>query len=126
MDAWANEERDAIGNARELDITTYRGDGTPRAYVPIWVVREGDDLYVRSYRGRKGGWFRHGLRSHLGRIRTDGLERDVTFEEPSGSVHAALDRAYREKYGSNSYVDAMVAPASVAATFRIVPRRKGA
>lgn len=122
MTAWTSDELSLISSAKEIEITTYRADGSLRSYMPIWIVRDGDDLYVRSYRGRAGSWFRHGLRMHEGRIRADGLERDVAFEEPEDSVDAALDRAYEQKYGRNGYVDAMLAPAAVAATFRLLPR----
>ena len=36
-----------------------RPDGTQRDPVTIWVVRTGDDLYVRSYRGTGGAWYRN-------------------------------------------------------------------
>ncbi|MFN2107909.1 MAG: DUF2255 family protein [Candidatus Promineifilaceae bacterium] len=37
-----------MGNAEELRIASLRSDGTLRKPVIIWVVRVGDDLYVRS------------------------------------------------------------------------------
>ncbi|MGH7845892.1 MAG: DUF2255 family protein [Candidatus Binatia bacterium] len=37
--------------AEELQIASVRRDGTLQNRVTIWVVRHGDDLYVRSYRG---------------------------------------------------------------------------
>ena len=52
--AWTAEELDRIGAAEELEIITARADGTPRRPVPIWVVRVGDELYARSYRGADG------------------------------------------------------------------------
>ncbi len=52
-----------IGGAEELHIATCRVDGSLRTWLPIWVVRIGDDLYVRSARGREGSWFRHALRT---------------------------------------------------------------
>jgi hypothetical protein len=48
---WTSDELDKIANADELRIATKRPDGTLRSPVPIWVVRHGDDLYIRSYRG---------------------------------------------------------------------------
>ena len=54
MMRWTNDELDKIGIADELEIAPLRRDGTLRTPVTIWVVRHGDDLYVRSYRGRGG------------------------------------------------------------------------
>ena len=124
MTAWTAGELGAIGAADELDIAAFRPDGTLRPYVTIWVVRVGDDLYVRSYRGRDGAWFRSVLRRPEGRVRTGGIGRDVTFEQPGDGQQDAIDRAYREKYAhySGSYVDPMVAPAAQAATLRLVAR----
>jgi hypothetical protein len=51
MAAWTSDELARIGTADELQIAPLRDDGTPRTPVPIWVVRDGDDLYIRSYRG---------------------------------------------------------------------------
>ena len=58
MTAWTSEELKKIGAAEELQIAFLRGDGTLRKLMTIWVVRLGDDLYVRSVNGRTSGWFR--------------------------------------------------------------------
>ena len=48
MATWTNEELDRIGNAGELQLTSLRDDRGLRPYVTMWVVRAGDDVYVRS------------------------------------------------------------------------------
>ena len=58
MANWTHDELDKIGEAEELDIVTLRRDGTPRKPVTIWVVRDGDDLYVRSGYGDHAAWYR--------------------------------------------------------------------
>ena len=78
MRDWTAEELDRIGAADELEIASLRPDGSLRAATTIWVVRVGDDLYVRSWRGRGGGWFRSVLRRPEGRIRAGDITRDVT------------------------------------------------
>jgi hypothetical protein len=57
MTAWTSDELTRIGTADELELASARGDGTLRKPRTIWVVRVGDDLYVRSMYGRAGGWF---------------------------------------------------------------------
>jgi hypothetical protein len=81
MTAWTSDELKKIGRADELKIAPLRGDDTPRKPVTIWVVRLVDDLYVRSYKGHGGAWFRTAQVRHEGRIRAGGLEKDVTFVE---------------------------------------------
>ena len=124
MSNWTADELDRIGTADELQIAPVRPDGSLRPYTTIWVVRVGDDLYVRSYRGRGGGWFRRALQRHEGRIRAGGVERDVSFEEPTDADQDAIDQVYRSKYArhSRTYVDPMVSPEAAAATLRISPR----
>lgn len=53
MTTWTNDELTKIGAAEELEIASRRRDGTLRNPVTIWVVRHGDDLYVRSVNGRE-------------------------------------------------------------------------
>src|SRR5918912_3870789 len=64
MSTWTNDELNRIGAAEELQIAPLRGDGTLRNPVTIWVVRLGDDLYVRSYKGRDSAWFRGAQERH--------------------------------------------------------------
>jgi hypothetical protein len=124
MADWTAEELDTIGAAEELEIAALRADGSLRPATTIWVVRAGDDLYVRSVRGRDGGWFRSVLRRPEGRIRAGGVTREVAFQEPGDADHAAIDQAYRTKYGRYpaSYVDPMVGPVAAAATLRLLAR----
>jgi hypothetical protein len=128
MTAWTSDELDKIGTADELEIAPLRRDGTLRNAVTIWVVRHGDDLYVRSYRGRGGSWFRAAQVRHEGRIRAGGVEQDVTFvEETDPGMHDQIDAAYRTKYRRYGarYIDPMVAPEARAATIKLVPREIG-
>ena len=123
MSTWTAEDLDTIGTADELEIAPLRADGSLRPYTTIWVVRVGDDLYVRSVRGRRGGWFRQALERGAGRIRIDAVEREVTMAEPADADHDAIDRAYRSKYGGypRAYVDPTVTADAIAATLRLFP-----
>lgn len=123
MSNWTAEELGAIGEADEVQIAALRPDGSPRPYTTIWVVRVGDDLYVRSYRGRDGTWFQSALRRSEGRIRAAEIDRDVIFAEPDHADHDAIDRAYRDKYAryASTYVDPMISPEARAATLQLTP-----
>ena len=125
MTEWTSEELNKIGAAEELEIAPFRRDGTPRKPVTIWVVRLGDDLYVRSYRGKGGSWFRAAQVRHEGRIRASGIEKDVTFlEETDPGTNDQIDAVYRTKYGrySAQYIDPMVASEARATTIKLVTR----
>ncbi len=45
------DELGRIGAAEEPQLASLRCDGTMHPYVTMWVVRTGDDLYVRSAYG---------------------------------------------------------------------------
>ena len=122
---WTKDEIDKIGQADELEIASVRRDGTLSNPVTIWVVRIDNDLYVRSYKGRRGTWFRAAQVRHEGHIRAGGIEKDVTFvEETDAAIGGQLDTAYRTKYRGYGaqYLDPMVAAEARAATIRLVPR----
>ena len=124
MSEWTAEELNTVGAAEELQIAALRPDGSLRPYTTIWVVRVGDDLYVRSYRGRGGAWFRSMLQRPEGHVRAGGADRDVTFSEPTGADQDAIDQAYRSKYAryASSYVEPMVSPDARAATLQLIAR----
>ncbi len=124
MTTWTSDELTRIGNAEELQIASLRPEGTPRNAVTIWVVRLGDDLYVRSVNGRAGGWFRGTQQRHEGHIRADGVSKDVTFADPSDGVDDQIDAAYRSKYRRYpaNIVGGVLTPQARAATLKLVPR----
>jgi hypothetical protein len=119
---WTAEELERIGAAEELQIAPISADGAPRRRVPIWVVRAGADLYIRSWHGTAGGWFRAVQARHAARVRAGGIERDVDLVEAGDDVNDAVDAAYRDKYGRYpSYVEPMVRADARATTLRLVP-----
>ncbi|MEW1839935.1 DUF2255 family protein [Nonomuraea angiospora] len=125
MASWINEELARIGTAEELEIAPLRDDGTPRAPVPIWVVRDGDDLYIRSYRGSDGAWYRTARAGHRAHIAAGGIDKDVTLaEENDSGVNDRIDEAYRAKYHryGSTYVIPMVAAQARATTLKLLPR----
>jgi hypothetical protein len=128
MTAWTTDELNTIGAADELELATVRSNGTPRTPVTIWVVRVGDDLYVRSWRGRTAAWFRAAQARHEGHIQAGGINKDVLFVSADADINDRVDAAYRTKYQgiAPSYVDPMVSPGARTTTLKIVPRsRKG-
>lgn len=99
MSTWTESELAAVGAADELNVSSYRADGTLRDYVIIWAVRSGDELFVRTAYRPESAWYRHAVEAGRGRIRAGGVERDVTFTHLAADAdHEAIDAAYHAKY----------------------------
>jgi hypothetical protein len=124
MTPWTTADLDTIGTADEIDIAPRRSDGALGRFVTIWDVRVGDDVFIRSFHGPDGHWYRATQATAHGRIRVAGVEHDVTFEPAPDADSQAIDAGYKAKYGRSSYVDAMVTPTAAAATLRVVPTDK--
>jgi hypothetical protein len=123
MSKWTNDELNRIGDANELTLASVRGDGTLRRPVTMWVVRDRDDVYVRSVNGRGASWFRGALDRHEARIRAGGVEKDVSLTE-TASVNDEVDASYQAKYGRRypTIVPSILTPDARAATLKLVPR----
>ena len=127
---WTGDELRRVGNAAELQIASRRRDGSLRPYVTIWTVRAGEHLYVRSAYGATNPWFRRATASGAGRIRADGIERDVTFtpaSELDAATQAAVDAAYHAKYEryGPQIVGTVTGAHAAPVTLRLVPQDVG-
>ncbi len=128
--AWTPEQLCAVANARELEIAGVRADGRPRRWLPIWVVCVDEHVYVRTWYRRTTGWFGQVTRAGRARIRVPGLEIDVVVAdlgESDPGLRAAVDQAYRAKYGTpgDAAAAGMVTEASAATTLRLAPAGAG-
>jgi len=121
---WSTDELNEIGKAEELKIASLRSDGTLTKPVTIWIVRDGDDLYVRSVNGPAAAWFRGTQARHEGRIEAGGITKDVTFVDADPEINDQLDAAYRTKYRryAANIINSIVTPKARSTTMKIVPR----
>jgi hypothetical protein len=124
MTAWTSDELKKIGTAEELQIAAFRHDGTLRNPVTIWVIRFGDDLYVRSVNGRNSGWFRGVQVRYEGHIQAGGVDKDVSFvEEADRVINDQIDAAYQIKYHRYpNDIDHINSPGARSTTIKLVPR----
>ena len=124
MSGWATGELDRIGAAEELQLASRRRDGSLRPYVTMWVVRVGDEVYVRSAYGPDNPWYRRATASGVGRIRAGEVERDVSFADADPGVHGDIDAAYHAKYDRHGprIVGTVVGPGAASVTIRLAPR----
>ncbi|WP_213816113.1 DUF2255 family protein [Glaciihabitans sp. dw_435] len=124
MSDWTPDQLTRVGAAEELQISSNRDDGSLRPYVTIWVVRAGDNLYVRSAYGSTNPWFRRATASGIGRIKAGGVEADVSFADASPDSLGDIDAAYHAKYDryGPAIVETVVGEKAAPTTIRLVPR----
>jgi hypothetical protein len=121
---WTSDQLDKVGKAEELQIASVRRDGTLGKSVTVWVVRHGDDLYVRSVRGRSAQWFRGTQERHEGRIRAGSVQQDVTFVDAGHDIDNEVGAAYRAKYRryAGNILNSVLTPEARSSTTKLVPR----
>jgi hypothetical protein len=123
MTTWTSDELDTVSAPEELRVARRRRDGTLRDPLPVWVVRHGDDLYVRSVNGRGAAWFKGALATGEGHVSAGGVDKDVAFVD-TDELADELDAAYQATYGRRypGIVPDILRPEARAATVKLVPR----
>jgi hypothetical protein len=124
MTQWTTDQLNKLGKAEEVQIASVGRDGKLGKPVTIWVARHGDDVYVRSVKGRSAHWFRGTQERHEGRIRAGGVQQDVTFIDAGRDIDDEVDGAYRAKYRryAGSILNSVLTPEARSTTIKLVPR----
>jgi len=123
MTSWTNDELERINSADELQLASRRDDQSLSPYVTMWVIRAGDDLYVRSAGGPDRPWYRRAKASGAGRVRTAGVDHDVLFAEARADARSNIDAAYHAKYDryGATTVGHVTGPDAQSVTIRLIP-----
>lgn len=121
---WTKDQLDKVARTEEVQIASARRDGMLGKPVTVWIVRHGDDLYLRSVRGPKGNWFRGTQDRHEGRIQAGGVQQDVAFVDADHVIDDEVDAAYRTKYRryAGSVLNSVLTPEARSTTIKLVPR----
>lgn len=98
MAGWDPAVLDRFGSSDEVHIASRRADGSLRKAIRIWVVRVGDEVYVRSAYGPENPWYVRAKASGSGQLSVAGTGHDVSFAEPDPEVDEAVTAAFRAKY----------------------------
>jgi hypothetical protein len=112
--------RALLDRTNEVDVETSSPSGA-RHRVPIWVVVDGEDVFVRSYRGPRGRWYRE-IRERPGALIV-GSERipvrAVLADDETSKRRTST--ALRRKYRKGTSLDSMLVPAVLDTTLRLEP-----
>ena len=124
MTAWKSDQLAKLGKAEEVEIQSRAKDGSLGPAVTVWVVRLGDDLFLRSVGGRTGRWFRGTQEKHEGKIAGAGVHQDVDFVDAEPAIADEVDAAYRAKYRryAGKILNSVLTPEARSSTLKLAPR----
>ena len=124
--AWNPVVLSALADAVEVDVTPIQADGTRRAGRTVWSIGVGDELYVRSWKGRGAVWFQDALATGQGEIAVTGggASQLVTFEEVDAAapVQEQISATFLTKYAADQYAGTMNEQGPLESTLRLIPR----
>lgn len=123
MTTWISAAARDVTAPQEVQVATRRADGSLSRPRIIWIVRDGDRVFVRSTNGRGADWFRAAIATGAGQIHARGTAYDVRFTEVRDEAGlAAADAGYRAKYGHYpSVVEHLEEDGPRAATLEVHP-----
>jgi hypothetical protein len=119
MGEFSAADRELLDATDEVEIETRSGKK-----LPIWIVVDGEHVYVRSVRGFEGRWYQALLggteaRLHLGSTAWTIRGEQVTDTTQIERVSDALRRKYHERWAMPT--EAMLRQEVLPATLRIFP-----
>jgi hypothetical protein len=125
MASWTAAQLDEIDTDHELRIASRRPDGSLRSPVTIWMVRVGDDVFVRAAHGTTTRWNRLAHTAGTGHVTVGfGIDHDATFEPADPALNDAITAAYEAKYDGKyprEYIEPVVSADSLPTTLRVIP-----
>lgn len=112
----------ALDGAVEVEIETTPATG-PCHRTIIWVVVDGEEAFIRSYRGERARWYREALaRPADVRLLVDGRRLPVRVEPAADERSVArTSEGLASKYAGDPSTPAMLRPEVLPTTLRLVP-----
>ena len=126
MTAWTADQLRTIVEHEDLFVSPFREDGV--AYgtpTQTWALVVDGKVYVRAANGKDSRWYQVAITQKAGRVRVDGVDYEVTFEDAGSADEASIDAAYEAKYGSaeeSFAVPIMQGEGPKGASVRVSPR----
>ena len=109
-----------LRDVRELRIRTGKH---PKTAVVIWIVVADDEVFVRSWLGARGRWYRDLAAGGPAILEFVGRRLEVqAFPASDAGPVARASAEFLRKYQPSSYAQEMVRPETLPTTLRLEPR----
>jgi len=118
---FAPDDLALLADTEEIEIETARPDGPPHRTI-IWIMVDGDDVFVRSVNGAGARWYREATQNpsvtiHAG---TRALQAR-TIAAPDADSVARVNDALERKYSGITGLREMLVPDTFETTLRVEP-----
>jgi hypothetical protein len=118
---FAPDDLALLADTEEIEIETARPDGPPHRTI-IWIMVDGDDVFVRSVNGAGARWYREATANpsvtiHAG---TRALQAR-TIAAPDADSVARVNDALERKYSGITGLREMLVPDTFETTLRVEP-----
>lgn len=118
---FAPDDLDLLVRTQEVRIETRRRDGTTTKTI-IWIMTDGEDVFVRSVQGDRGWWYRRALADpsvtiHAGGLAIEAHAVPADDDDSIARCSAAIVRKYAGRPGEKS----MLKPRALPTTLRLEP-----
>ena len=118
-----NFAADTLRELRDVQEVAIRTEKHPKSAVVIWVVVADDEVFVRSWLGARGRWYRDLAAGGPATLEFAGRRLAVQALPASDADSIALaSREYLRKYQPSPYVQSMVRDDVLPTTLRLEPR----
>jgi hypothetical protein len=116
-------DADTLGALRDVQEPRIRTEKHPGSAVVIWVVAAGDEVFVRSWAGTRGRWYRDLAAGGPATLEFGGRRLAVqAFPAADPDQVARCSREFLTKYRHSSHAQEMVRDEILATTLRLEPR----
>lgn len=115
-------DADTLRQLRDVQEPRIRTDRHPGSAVVIWVMVDGHDVFVRSWLGVRGRWYKDLATGGTATLEFAG--RRLAVRAIPSSDDASVERASRailQKYRQSSHAQEMVRPEILPTTLRLEP-----
>ncbi len=119
----ANFDADTLRELRDVQEVRIRTEKYPKRAVVIWVVVADDEVFVRSWLGGKGHWYRDLAAGGPATLEFAG--RRLAVQALPATDPEAVERVSREflrKYQRSTHAQEMVRSETLPTTLRLEPR----
>jgi hypothetical protein len=118
---FAESDLAALAAAEEIEIET-RAEGGIVHRTIVWPVVGNGIVYLRSYKGPSGRWYREALADPAVALHVDGRRLPATaVPAPDAPSVGACSAALRDKYRGDASLRAMLVANVLPTTLRLVP-----